>query len=86
MNNSKSKLTKNINLGELIANYPKAARSLVEDYNLHCVGCFAASFETLEQGLQVHGHSAKDIDKIIKKLQTLEEESNKSTKDKKSKK
>lgn len=55
-----------------MSNYPKAAQSLVSDYNLHCVGCFAAAFETLEQGLKVHGHKDKDIEKIVKKLQKLD--------------
>jgi nitrogen fixation protein NifU and related proteins len=68
---SKTKLliTKNLNLGELMMNFPDEAEILVNDYGLHCVGCMAASFETLEEGLKGHGYTNKQIDQIVKKLQ-----------------
>ncbi|MBU1500373.1 DUF1858 domain-containing protein [Patescibacteria group bacterium] len=61
-------ITKTINLGELVQHYPELVEVLVNDYGLHCVGCMAAAFETLEEGAKVHGFSAKEIDKIVKDL------------------
>ncbi|MCK4927909.1 MAG: DUF1858 domain-containing protein, partial [Candidatus Aenigmarchaeota archaeon] len=39
--------------------------SVFQDHGLHCIGCFAAAFETLEQGAMAHG---LDIDKLLKDL------------------
>lgn len=66
---SKPTITKDLNLGELMINFPHEAEILVNDYGLHCVGCMAAAFETLEEGLKGHGYTDKQIDKIITKLQ-----------------
>lgn len=65
---NKPQLTKDINLGELMMNFPQEAELLVNDYGLHCVGCMAAAFETLEEGLKGHGYTGKQIDEIIQKL------------------
>ena len=69
-----AKITKKSNLGELVQAYPKAGRVLMEDYGLHCVGCVAASFDTLEEGMKIHGYDDKEIEKMINKLQKLVEE------------
>ena len=62
------KIAKKINLQKLIKKYPKAAEILVNKYGLHCVGCMAAAFETLEQGAKAHGMSAGEIGKMVKEL------------------
>jgi len=61
-------ITKTINLGELSNTYPELVEVLVNDYGLHCVGCMAAAFETLEEGARAHGFSGKEIDKLVKDL------------------
>ena len=61
-------ITRKTNLLELIKNHPKIAKVLVEDYGLHCVGCMAAAFETLEQGANAHGMSVEKIEKMIKEM------------------
>lgn len=66
-----AKITKKTNLGELVQAHPKLGKVLAEDYGLHCVGCMAASFDTLEQGMKIHGYDDKEIDKMIKKLNKL---------------
>ena len=63
-------ITKKTIIGECIAKHPKTAEYLMEQ-GFHCVGCPAASFETLEEGLQMHGKSEEEINKIIKKLNEL---------------
>lgn len=60
-----------MNLGELVEMYPALVPVLLEDYGLHCAGCFAASFDTLEEGARVHGFSNQEIDKMVTKLNQL---------------
>ena len=50
---------------------PKKADLLTEimlEFGIHCVGCGASNFETLEQGVLGHGYSEKDLDKLITDL------------------
>ena len=61
-------ITKQTRISTLVDKYPKLADVLVNKYNLHCVGCFAAAFETLEQGAKAHGMSGKEIEEMVKKL------------------
>ena len=63
----KIKITKNMNLAEVMEHCPKAGEILSE-YGLHCLGCVAASFENLEDAMKVHGLSEKEIDKIIEEI------------------
>jgi len=64
-------ITKTINLGELSNTYPELVEVLVNDYGLHCVGCLAAAFETLEEGAKAHGFSSKEIAKMVKNLNEI---------------
>lgn len=63
-----SKITLSSNLGELVEKYPKAGEILREEYGLHCVGCLAASFDSLEQGAKAHGLSDQEIKKMVERL------------------
>jgi len=65
------KITKNTNLATLVAEYPELSQVLFEDYGLHCVGCFASAFDTLEAGAQIHGMSEKEINEMVKRLNVL---------------
>ena len=60
-----SVITKNTNLAELADKYPFLAQILAEEYGLHCISCFAAGFDTLEQGAKLHGYQDEDIDEIV---------------------
>ncbi len=62
-----SKITKDMALKDLIANYPEAAGELSR-MGLGCVGCFAAQFETIEQGVAAHG---MDIEEVLKRLNSV---------------
>src|SRR3990167_7959184 len=57
-------VTRDMNLGEIAARWP-AARTILLDYGLHCVGCFASSFDTLEAGAKVHGMSEEEIEEMV---------------------
>ncbi|HAQ62614.1 TPA: disulfide oxidoreductase [Candidatus Delongbacteria bacterium] len=48
------KITKEMPITEIIELYPKAME-VFSKYNLGCLGCIAARFETLEDGLVAHG-------------------------------
>ena len=69
----KSKITKDMMLAEIVEKYPQAAEALMTKYGLHCLGCFAAEMETLEQGAAAHGMSDKKIETMITALNKLVE-------------
>jgi hybrid cluster-associated redox disulfide protein len=58
-------------MAEIIRRFPQAAKVLISEYGLHCVGCGMAGYETLEAGLTVHGFSKKEMNKIVKKLNQM---------------
>jgi hybrid cluster-associated redox disulfide protein len=60
-------VTKDMNLGELVAKYPEAAEVIL-DYGLHCVGCFASSFDTIEAGAKVHGLNDEEIEEMVDRI------------------
>jgi hybrid cluster-associated redox disulfide protein len=62
------KITRTTNIGELAAEYPHIAQVLASDYELHCVGCFASAFDTIETGAQIHGMTDEEIDDMIVRL------------------
>ncbi|MCX6816654.1 MAG: DUF1858 domain-containing protein [Candidatus Beckwithbacteria bacterium] len=66
-----SGITKTTNLGELTGAYPELTEVLMDDYGLHCVGCMAAAFETLEEGARAHGFDNKEVEKMVKKLNEI---------------
>ena len=69
---TKLPITKDTNLGELISVYPHLAATLNDDYGLHCVGCFANAFDTLENGAQIHGMTDQDIEEMIQRLKKID--------------
>lgn len=58
--------------------YPEIVEFLTIEYGLHCVGCFIAEFETLEEGAVVHGILGDDFEDMLKlvneKAQKIEEQ------------
>ena len=65
------KITKKTNLGLIAQTYPELAELLMTEYGLHCVGCFASGFDTLEEGAKIHGYDDADIEKMVKRLNSL---------------
>lgn len=63
-------VTKEMNLGEIIFKYPESAEILT-DYGLHCVGCFASSFDTIEQGAKIHGLSDEEVQEMIDRINEM---------------
>jgi len=60
-------ITRNMTIGDMVQKYPSAVEVLLEE-GVHCVGCGAAYFETIEQGLAGHGKTEEEINNVIKKL------------------
>jgi hybrid cluster-associated redox disulfide protein len=65
---NKAKITKDILILDLVEQNPALAEVLTQDYGLHCIGCMAASMETLEQGALTHGMTEDQIDKMVREL------------------
>lgn len=65
----KTKITKNIIIGDLIEKYPASAEVLAK-HGFHCIGCMISPYETLEAGAAVHGIPLKlllgEINKAVK--------------------
>jgi hybrid cluster-associated redox disulfide protein len=60
-------ITKDMNLGEIVYKYPEAAEILL-DYGLHCVGCFASSFDTIQEGAKIHQFSDSEVDEMVDRI------------------
>lgn len=54
-------------VGEVVALLPEAADILMS-YGLHCVGCHANSFETVEQGVLGHGYTEEEVAELVNDL------------------
>jgi len=61
------KITKDMNLADVVFKFPQAAEVLL-DYGLHCIGCAANSFDTIEMGAKVHGMSDSEIAEMVARL------------------
>jgi hybrid cluster-associated redox disulfide protein len=58
------KITKDMSIMEIVQKHPETTDVFMK-HGLHCIGCAAARFETLEQGAEAHGI---DVEKFVKDL------------------
>lgn len=66
--NKNQRITKNTIIQDILAENPEKAMLLSEillDFGIHCVGCGASGFETLEDGVLGHGFTEKELDKLV---------------------
>ena len=73
----RKKINKDMLIADIVENYPEIVEVLVDDYGFHCVGCFAAAMETLEQGAEVHDMTKEEIGKMVETLNGILEDSEK---------
>ena len=62
---------------EILGMFPYKAQRLSQEITnagLHCVGCHAAVWETLEAGMYTHGKTDEQIDELVRRLNALLEE------------
>ncbi|MFC1768210.1 DUF1858 domain-containing protein [Nanoarchaeota archaeon] len=65
------KITKDMTIQQIFEGNSDKAYDLAEiltNAGMHCVGCQAAMWESLEQGMKVHGMKDEQIDELIKKM------------------
>ncbi len=62
---------------EIFSGFPDKSQKLSQELTnagLNCVGCHAATWETLEAGMYGHGFIDSQIDELLQKLNTILEE------------
>jgi len=67
---AETKITEDMNIKEVIDKYPETV-SVFAKYNMGCIGCIAASFESLKDIAAVHG---TDVKSFVKDLNEAIEE------------
>lgn len=60
-------VTKDSNLGQVMLKHPETAEVLL-DFGLHCVGCFASSFDTIEMGAKIHGMTDEEVTEMVERV------------------
>jgi len=58
------KVTSKTKISELVDKYPEVIEVFIKN-GMHCFGCAAAAFETIEEGCQAH---RLDIHKLLKEI------------------
>lgn len=72
-----TKITRQMTIEEILGMFPQKAQKLSQELTnagLHCVGCHAATWETLETGMLGHGKTNEQIDKLAARLNALLDE------------
>ena len=67
-------ISKHTVIAEILAKNPDKARWLSEkmmQFGIHCVGCGASTFETLEEGVLGHGYSEHELTLLVNDLNTI---------------
>ena len=66
-----NQITKDTIISDVLAMNPQKAYELADimtQFGIHCVGCGAAGFESLEQGVLGHGYSQEQLDTLVQTL------------------
>ena len=63
-------ISKDMLIADIVSRHPELIEYIM-DYGVHCIGCGAAMFETLEQGFAGHGMPEKEIDKAVEELNKI---------------
>lgn len=57
-------LDKKMAISDIVDNYPETFEVFIS-HGMHCIGCMAADFESVEEGALVHGI---DVDELMRDL------------------
>lgn len=74
MAETKETITKEMTIGDIFSKFPHQSQRLAQaitNAGLHCVGCNAATWETLEAGMLGHGMPMSSVDDLVRKLNTI---------------
>ena len=73
-----ARIHRNMTISDIFSLFPHKSQKLAQEITnagLHCVGCHASTWETLEAGMMGHGKSEQEIERLEKRLnQILDEE------------
>lgn len=72
-----TKIHRQMTIEEILGLFPYKAQRLSQEITnagLHCVGCHAATWETLEAGMYGHGMNDEAIDRLVGRLNALLDE------------
>jgi iron-sulfur cluster assembly accessory protein len=68
------KISKDMTIEEILGKFPQKSQKLAQEITnagLHCVGCQAATWETLEGGMLGHGYAIEEIDGLVDRLNAI---------------
>jgi iron-sulfur cluster assembly protein len=71
------KITREMTIEEIFSRFPHKSQRLAQEITntgLHCVGCQAATWETLEAGMLGHGFPEEEIDRLVDRLNAILQE------------
>lgn len=74
---TKKKINRHMTIEDILSLFPYKAQRLSQEITnagLHCVGCHAATWETLEAGMLGHGMAQEAIDRLVDRLNALLQE------------
>jgi iron-sulfur cluster assembly accessory protein len=67
-------ITRQMTIEEIFKKFPSKSEKLAQEMTqtgLHCVGCSASTWETLEAGMLGHGMSDEEIDGLVERLNAI---------------
>ena len=68
------KITRDMTIEDVFKRFPNKGQKLAQEITnagLHCVGCSASTWETIEAGMYGHGMSDEEIDGLIERLNAI---------------
>ena len=70
-------ITKEMTIEEILKDFPQKSQKLAQELTqsgLNCVGCGAATWETLESGVLGHGFTELQLEALVERLNTILQE------------
>jgi iron-sulfur cluster assembly accessory protein len=74
---NKTRVSRDMTIEEIFSRFPAKSQKLAQEITntgLHCVGCQAATWETLEAGMLGHGFPEAEIDALVDRLNAILDE------------
>jgi iron-sulfur cluster assembly accessory protein len=71
---AKTKIHREMTIEDILSEFPEKSQKLAQEITnagLHCVGCSAATWETLEAGMLSHGYADEEIDQLVDNLNDI---------------
>lgn len=59
-------ITSDMIIGDVVLAYPETL-PVFKEMGIHCVGCYASTFESIQEGVQRHGLKAERVCELLNK-------------------